>query len=58
MITMILSNDEIKYIMKTVIFFAESGQLSEYASKTIENETKGEKVDFFLCYYVYLVLIY
>lgn len=50
MLTVVLSNKEIKCIMKLVKYLEESGLLPEDFNKTIEDETKTKKVDFSACY--------
>ena len=45
-ITLIISNEEMKNIMKIVKSFEESGLLIKRVSKIIENETKEQKYGF------------
>ena len=49
MTALIISNEEMKDIMKIVKSLEESGLLIKGVSKTLENETKNKKVDFLTC---------
>ena len=45
--TLIISNDEMKYILEIVKSFEDSGLLLKEVSETIKNETKEQKGGFF-----------
>ena len=45
-------------IIKIVKSLEESGVLLKGVSETIQNEAKEKKVDFLVCYYLHLVLVY
>ena len=47
--TMIISNEEINYIMKVVKSLEDVGLLIKSVSETIENETNIKKMDFSAC---------
>ena len=44
MITLIISNEEINYIMKLVKTLEKSGSLIKSVNETIKNETKEQKI--------------
>ena len=46
----IISNEEVKNVMKLVKSFEQSGLLPDGAIKTFENETKQQKVGFFVTF--------
>ena len=48
--TLIISNDEIKDILKIVKSLEDSGLLLERVSETIKNEAKELNEDFLVCY--------
>ena len=48
--TLIILNDEMKYILQTVKSLEYSGILSEGVSEKIKNEAKEQKKDFLECY--------
>ena len=48
--TLIISNDEMKGIVKIVKILEVSGLLLKWASGTIQNEAKNKKEDFLICY--------
>ena len=53
----LISNEEIKDIMKIVKFLEESGFMTKSVSETIENDAKEQKGDFLACYQVHQVLV-
>ena len=48
--TLIISNEEMKDIMKIIKSLEDSGLLIKGVSETIQNEAKEQKQDFFQCY--------
>ena len=48
--TLIMSNDEMKGIVKIVKFLEDSGLLLKWVSGTIQSEAKNKKEDFLICY--------
>ena len=48
--TLIISNDEMKGIVKIVKILEDSGLLLKWVSRTIQNEAKNKKEDFLICY--------
>ena len=48
--TPIISNDEMEDIIRIVRSLEDSGLLLKGVSKTIQNEIKNKKEDFFVCY--------
>ena len=48
--TLVISNEEMNGIMKTVKSLEESGILIKGVSETIKNEAKEQKEDFSECY--------
>ena len=48
--TLIISNDEMKYILKIVKSLEDSGLLLEEVSAKIKNQQKNKKEDFLVCY--------
>ena len=50
--TLIISNDEIKDIIKIVKFFEDSGLLLKGVSETTKNEARKQKKDLLVCYLV------
>ena len=57
-ITLIISNDEMKDIIKIVKYLEDSGLLFKGVSETIQNEAKEQKEDFLVCYLVHWVQVY
>ena len=53
MATLIISNDEIKDIIKIVKSLEYSGLLLKEVTETVQNEVKEQKTDFLLCCYVH-----
>ena len=51
--TLIISNDEIKDIIKIVKFFEDSGLLLKGVSETTKNEAREQKKDLLVCYLVH-----
>ena len=48
--TLIIANDEIQDIIKIVKSLENSGLLLKGVTKTVQNEVKGKKEDFLVCY--------
>ena len=48
--TLIISNDEMKDIIKIVKSLEDSGLLLKGVNETIQNEAKEQKEDFLVCY--------
>ena len=48
--TLLISNDEMKGIVKIVKLLEDSGLLLKWVSGTIQNEPKNKKEDFLICY--------
>ena len=51
MTTLIISNEEMNYIMKIVKSLEESGLLIKRVSETIKMKQNNKKEDFLECYY-------
>ena len=48
--TLIISNNEIKEIIKKVKSLEDSGLLLKGVTRTVQNEVKNKKEDFLVCY--------
>ena len=49
-ITIIISNEEMKYIMEIVRSFEHSGSLMKVLCKKSETKQENQRVDFLVCY--------
>ena len=58
MTTLIISNEEMNYVMKIVKSLEESGLLIKRVSETIKMKQNNKKEDFLECYYALQVLFY
>ena len=47
---LIISNDEMEDIIKTVEYLEDSGLLLKGVSETVQNKAKEKKDDFLVCY--------